>query len=113
DDLGPHGIDEVDHLLGHPVEEADHALAQGIDVEAQVVGRQDRCVDAYVASESGHRNVPDALGAEDLVQSGSAETAGLDARWEKQIAVSGSGLQRLVICGFLGPDLPGPAADLP
>src|ERR1700687_3521937 len=23
DDLRPHGIDEVDHLIGHPVEEAD------------------------------------------------------------------------------------------
>src|SRR5216683_6920821 len=97
DDLGPHGIDEVDHLLGHPVEEADHALAQGIDVEAQVVRRQDRGVDAYVAGESRHRNVLDALGPEDLAQSGSAEAAGLAARRQKQIAISGRGLQRLVI----------------
>src|SRR6266851_9058265 len=110
DDLRPHGIDEVDHLLGHPVEESDHALAQGIDAEAEVVRRQHRRVDAYVGGESGDRDVLDPLRPQDLVQPGAAETAGLDARRQKQVAIAGTRLQRLVIGGFLRPDLPGTAA---
>jgi hypothetical protein len=68
---------------------------------------------AHVAGEPRHRDVLDTLGPEDLVQSSSAETAGLDAGRQKQIAISGSRLQRLIIRGFLGADLPGTAADLP
>src|SRR5260221_6086882 len=113
DDLRPHGIDEVDHLLGHPVEEADHALAQGIDVEAEIVGRQGGRVDAHVAGEAGHRDVLDALRAQDFAQSGSAKPAGLAARRQNQIAILRRGLQRLVVGGFLRADLPGAAADLP
>src|SRR5580692_2501509 len=111
-DFRPHRICVLQHLLGLLGKIAGHGIAQRVDVISQVIGAGDRGIDADIGGETGDGDVFDSLGTQHLIETGAAERGGLNPRRQEQILVAFAGLQRLVIRGFLGADLPGLAQNL-